>query len=288
MVNFGWVLCGIVIGASLDDFDNRSHRCSQGDAWGAGAPPAGRLKTFCTRFCGNEAKMGLNLVRCSPADETKKVVGGSIGRTLRCKIGWWLKRSSDFWWRKSALPPPDKILLGVWKKLRQIRIIVVNYSNDWVGPPHDSDWSISDVHVNESTRQCLGDWVCEHRWPIISSMVVWRSVAADRPLRHWWDDGARQIAFSRAGGAFIAINDDQRKTMDVQLVTGLPAGVYCDVASGTVSYDNQQCTGRTVTGHHTFIIYHHQVHTRPAFYSFCEFNFVIDKTVIIRDEELNR
>jgi len=125
---------------------------------------------------------------------------------------------------------------------------VLYCSHDWIGPPHDADWSISDVAVDQTTGQCTGDWVCEHRWPLIRAMVNWRSVAAGAPLRHWWDDGQRQIAFSRASKAFIAINDDQTKSLYAQLQTGLPSGVYCDVATGTVSADSSQCTGRTVAG----------------------------------------
>ena len=73
-------------------------------------------------------------------------------------------------------------------------------------------------------------------------------MAADTPLRHWWDDGQRQIAFARVGKAFLAINDDQYKSMNVQLQTGLPAGVYCDVASGALTQNGLRCTGRSVTG----------------------------------------
>jgi len=104
------------------------------------------------------------------------------------------------------------------------------------------------VEVDGTTQQCLGDWVCEHRWPVIKAMVEWRSVAEGAALRHWWSDGHRQIAFARAGRAFIAINDDAWKSMDVTLDTGLPAGVYCDVTSGQLTQDRSGCTGRTVTG----------------------------------------
>jgi len=102
--------------------------------------------------------------------------------------------------------------------------------------------------VDNSTGQCTGDWVCEHRWPLFKAMVKWRSVAADEALTNWWDDGGRLIAFSRGGNAFIAINDDPQKTMDVMRQTGLSKGVYCDVATGTLTPDYTQCTGRSVTG----------------------------------------
>ena len=121
-------------------------------------------------------------------------------------------------------------------------------SNDWMGPPHNADWSISDVQINATTGQCTGDWVCEHRWPLIKAMVQWRSLAGDAPLDYWWDDSSRLIAFSRTGKTFIAINDNPQKTMDVVLPTGLPPGVYCDVASGSLTQDGTQCTSRTVTG----------------------------------------
>ena len=85
-------------------------------------------------------------------------------------------------------------------------------------------------------------------------MVMWRYVAGHSPLRHWWDDGNRQLAFSRAGRAFLAINDDSTKSMNVELETGLPAGVYCDVTSGTLTPDGLNCTGRTVTGNQCLLL----------------------------------
>ena len=56
-----------------------SHRRSRG-VQGVQVHGLGAMKKICRYFCWNEAKMGLKLVRCTPVDETKKVVGGSIGR----------------------------------------------------------------------------------------------------------------------------------------------------------------------------------------------------------------
>jgi len=125
---------------------------------------------------------------------------------------------------------------------------ILCFSNTWMGPPHNSDWSIADVQVDATTGQCTGDWVCEHRWPLIKAMVEWRAVAGDAPMSYWWSDGNRQIAFSRTGKAFFAMNDDPQKTMDVMLPTGLPAGVYCDIVTGSLTQDGTQCTGNTVAG----------------------------------------
>jgi len=57
--------------------------------------------------------MGLNLARCTPADEIKRVAGGSIWRILPSKRRWWLKRSSDFLVKESA-PPQRKSRLRLW------------------------------------------------------------------------------------------------------------------------------------------------------------------------------
>lgn len=127
------------------------------------------------------------------------------------------------------------------------------HRNDWIGPPHDGDisWTISDVQLDPATDQCLGDWVCEHRWPSIARMVQWRNAAHGLPVRHWWtgSDG-RLVAFSRPGAAFIAINWDASATLDERLQTGLAAGRYCDVISGDIMSKRSGtmgCSGRAVT-----------------------------------------
>ena len=55
------------------------YRRSQGMQGGADAPQ-GDEKKFSRHFCWNEAKIGLNLVRCTPAE---KVVDGSIVYDVR-------------------------------------------------------------------------------------------------------------------------------------------------------------------------------------------------------------
>jgi len=35
--------------------------------------------------------------------------------------------------------------------------------NNWMGPPHDSNWNIVSPTFN-ADGACLGDWKCEHRW----------------------------------------------------------------------------------------------------------------------------
>ena len=57
-------------------------------------------------FCRNEAKIGLNFVRCTPEDEIKKY-GGSI---WPCKRVWWLIKGHQIFWSKRKCTPAEKIL----------------------------------------------------------------------------------------------------------------------------------------------------------------------------------
>jgi len=59
------------------------HRRGQGSAGDAGAPPPPRVtgKHFYRHFCCNEAKIGLNLVRCTP--QTRPYPLGAIPRLPR-------------------------------------------------------------------------------------------------------------------------------------------------------------------------------------------------------------
>lgn len=118
--------------------------------------------------------------------------------------------------------------------------------NDWVGPPHDSNFNIVSPTI-KADDSCVGGpngWVCEHRWRQIYNMAKFRNVAGATKMNDWWDNGNNQIAFCRGDKGFIAINNegtDMRQTLQ----TCLPAGTYCDVISGNVV--NGQCTGKTVT-----------------------------------------
>ncbi|MBN1668567.1 MAG: alpha amylase C-terminal domain-containing protein, partial [Anaerolineales bacterium] len=87
----------------------------------------------------------------------------------------------------------------------------------------------------------LGQWVCEHRHPALAGMVAFRQATAGAALANWWDNGSNQIAFSRAGTGFVALN---REGADLthSFQTGLPAGVYCDI----IHYDFQPESGRCV------------------------------------------
>nr|ACA34374.1 alpha-amylase [Lithobius forficatus] len=115
--------------------------------------------------------------------------------------------------------------------------------NDWVGPPHDDQYNIKSVTINQDMT-CGNGWVCEHRWRQIYNMVLFRNVAALEGVNDWWDNDNYQIAFSRGDKAFLAINNEGYP-LRATIQTGLPPGDYCDIISGNLK--NGRCTGRVIT-----------------------------------------
>ncbi len=119
------------------------------------------------------------------------------------------------------------------------------FSNTSMGPVSDANgWTISPVTcATRMETATLGQWVCEHRDLYILTMVAFRKVVAGTDQNHWWDDGWNAIAFSRGARGFVAINHEDT-TVAAAVVTGMPAGTYCDVISGGVS--GTTCAGTTV------------------------------------------
>lgn len=97
------------------------------------------------------------------------------------------------------------------------------------GPPCDTDGHTFSVQINKDGSSTNG-WMCEHRWRQIANMVEFRNLSAYEPVSNWWDNNSNQIAFSRGSVGFIAINNDDFN-MDIELQTGLPGGIYCDIMS---------------------------------------------------------
>lgn len=118
------------------------------------------------------------------------------------------------------------------------------FENRDVGPPNDGRGNIVPPTF-DSNGQCNNGWVCEHRWREIAQMVRFRNAVHGTGVTNWWDNGNNQIAFSRAGRGFIAFNGQFGVDLRQTLQTSLPAGTYCDVASGAKV--GTSCTGRTVT-----------------------------------------
>lgn len=94
-----------------------------------------------------------------------------------------------------------------------------------------------------------GQWVCEHRDPVIANMIAFRRAVAGSPQTNWWDNGANAIAFSRAGKGFVAINAGSGGIAARSFDTGLAAGTYCDVLGGGVNstVNPSACFGQSIT-----------------------------------------
>ncbi|PMR68407.1 alpha-amylase [Halomonas heilongjiangensis] len=110
------------------------------------------------------------------------------------------------------------------------------------GPPSvaEEGWRTLPVHGDEGLG-CLDEgvvdtrgWVCEHRWPLVTAMVDFRQAMGDAPVTHWQQAGASRIAFARGGRGFVALNRSD-ETWKAELVTGLPAGEYCNLLDGCVT-----------------------------------------------------
>lgn len=92
------------------------------------------------------------------------------------------------------------------------------------------------------------NWVCEHRWGNIANMVRWRLAAGSSPVDKWQTGSNNQIAFSRNGAAFIAMNRDPSQVWRTTLSTGLPAGSYCNILSSINGDDTATCPTVQVDG----------------------------------------
>ena len=116
------------------------------------------------------------------------------------------------------------------------------FSNNDAGPPADNN--VIRTPTFNADGSCNNGWACEHRWRQISNMIKFRNAAGTVAVANWWDNGNNQIAFGRGNRGFIVINGESG-TLSQTLATGLSAGTYCDVISGSKS--GTTCTGTRIT-----------------------------------------
>jgi alpha-amylase len=125
----------------------------------------------------------------------------------------------------------------------QVRVMSSYYFTDTdAGPP---SVGVSDGQNCQDGK----NWVCEHRWSAIGNMVAWRNLADKSDIANWATGTANQIAFSRNGKAWIALNRDPNSAwVTGTLKTGLPAGTYCNVlAANDANADQPGSCKSTVT-----------------------------------------
>ena len=60
------------------------------------------------------------------------------------------------------------------------------------------------------------------------NMVRFRRATRGLAVLNWWSNNSNQIAFSRGGIGFVAINLNS-SMMSQKILTTLPAGTYCNI-----------------------------------------------------------
>lgn len=110
------------------------------------------------------------------------------------------------------------------------------------GPPTDENHNIQG-RILDKNKQCLQPWVCEHRWPTITEMIMFRNVVGKSSITNWADNGQNQMAFCRGNLGFIAFNNEISLNFKATLKTCVPEGVYCDIISGGKSKVDGKCIG---------------------------------------------
>uniref|UniRef100_A0A914W7E2 Alpha-amylase n=1 Tax=Plectus sambesii TaxID=2011161 RepID=A0A914W7E2_9BILA len=86
-------------------------------------------------------------------------------------------------------------------------------------------------------------WVCEHRWPEIRAMALFRSACQGAAVSDLMTDNQR-IAFAREFKGYFALNSGSGN-WQFSGQTTLAAGTYCDVYSGALN--GGSCTGASIT-----------------------------------------
>lgn len=91
------------------------------------------------------------------------------------------------------------------------------------GAPGATEDKVEDVDCSPTTG-----WQCTQRWTSIRGMIGFFNAVNGAQVTNWQDDGNNNIAFSRAGKGFLAINNTPN-AKKVLYKTDLPNGEYCNV-----------------------------------------------------------
>lgn len=99
------------------------------------------------------------------------------------------------------------------------------------GPPGVGGVTAPVACASRLETAVIGEWVCEHRDPVIRAMVAFRRVVSQSGVNHVWDNGANAVAFSRGDRGFVVLNREAG-VLTASVPTGLAAGTYCDLLTG--------------------------------------------------------
>lgn len=110
------------------------------------------------------------------------------------------------------------------------------FTNTDMGHPSASPYSNGVPQINVV-------WDFIHYWGDIANMVAFRNYSVAQPVANWtigtttygsgaYGTNSNQIAFSRGGVGWVAINNDPNNAWSGTVQTGLPSGTYCNVIHG--------------------------------------------------------
>ena len=85
------------------------------------------------------------------------------------------------------------------------------------GPPHNADYSTADVPIN-TDGSCGGGWVCEHRWPSIRGMPLFRNAVAGTDIQNYYNQND-VVAFSRGNKVKIASDNTTMKMVIIIVIS---------------------------------------------------------------------
>jgi len=102
------------------------------------------------------------------------------------------------------------------------------FETDSQGPPMNAEEATKPVHAEDGLNCGRGEWVCEHRWPVIAGAVQFHNQVRDAgDVTDWWTDGENVIAFGRGDKGFVLLNGADA-ALDGSWQTSLEAGTYCN------------------------------------------------------------
>nr|XP_018902421.1 PREDICTED: alpha-amylase A-like [Bemisia tabaci] len=110
-----------------------------------------------------------------------------------------------------------------------------------IGPPSDRWFNII------SPQNCTDGWMCDHRYKSLLWIIKYfTNFVQDAPVESWWSEWPNgtpyQAAFTRGQKGFAVFNADTEPLHHTFQVP-LPAGVYCDLATGFYCHGRRTCVG---------------------------------------------
>ncbi|CEF68947.1 Alpha amylase family and Glycosyl hydrolase, family 13, catalytic domain and Alpha-amylase, C-terminal all beta domain and Glycosyl hydrolase, family 13, subfamily, catalytic domain and Glycosyl hydrolase, family 13, all-beta domain and Glycoside hydrolase, catalytic domain and Glycoside hydrolase, superfamily domain-containing protein [Strongyloides ratti] len=117
------------------------------------------------------------------------------------------------------------------------------------GPPNagsNNNYATTSPTFDSSTQTCQqsSGWVCQHRWPEIRKMTLFRKSTNGAAVSNIQTSN-NIIAFARTNKGYFALNGANNQYTFTSVQTTLPVGVYCDIYNGELTEDG--CSGKKIT-----------------------------------------